>query len=61
MLHLRFCRASKSHRIEQRSILKTSRATVRRAMTNVHSDMHTYQQFLKMNVGLGLVLGSAFV
>jgi len=33
MSHLRFFRASKSHKIEQRSIPKTSRATVRRAMT----------------------------
>ena len=37
MSHVRFCRASLtrafSHRIEQRSILKMSRATVRRAMT----------------------------
>jgi len=32
MSHLRFCRASKSHRIEQRSIPRTSRATVRLAM-----------------------------
>jgi len=44
----------------RRKIIRTKVFCAVLCMTVVHSDMHTREQFLKMNVGLGLVFVHLF-